>query len=110
MEYQRIERELEHLKRQYIAAQYVKAVENSEAAESNVIRVKNQIEQLKSEILKGEEETENIDKKIKKITEKRDAVIHVHMSNPFLSSSNHAMVFFFKYRKWVAKSRPWSNK
>lgn len=74
VEFQRVERELEHCKRICLAWRYVRALEESEGAEENVISVKNKIEDKRKVISIGKEELQNIEKEIEEITRKRDAV------------------------------------
>lgn len=74
IEFQRVERELEHYKKIYIAWKYVQALKNSEKAESDVKSTLNKIEKYKQTIKNGKEESAKIDDMITEIVEKRDLV------------------------------------
>ncbi|XP_066589198.1 structural maintenance of chromosomes protein 2 [Prorops nasuta] len=73
VEFQRIERELEHCRRVFLAWQYVNAVESSRKAEENFENAKLQIKLKMQSIASGEEEIQNIENDIIKIREKIDA-------------------------------------
>ncbi|XP_076242761.1 structural maintenance of chromosomes 2 [Calliopsis andreniformis] len=73
VEFQRIERELEHCRRICIAWKYVNALKESEKAEGNVQVVKDKIEEKMKGIADGEEELINIEKEYDEIAKKRDA-------------------------------------
>lgn len=62
VEFQRIERELEHCKRVCLAWRYVTALNESQNAEENAQIVRNKIEEKTKSINDGEEELKNIEK------------------------------------------------
>nr|XP_031850032.1 structural maintenance of chromosomes protein 2 isoform X2 [Nomia melanderi] len=72
VEFQRIERELEHSKRICLAWKYVNAINESEKAEGNVQAVKDKIDEKTKSIALGEEEIKNIDKEYDDIVKTRD--------------------------------------
>ncbi|XP_076762636.1 structural maintenance of chromosomes 2 [Xylocopa sonorina] len=72
VEYQRIDRELEHCKRIYLAWKYVTALNESEKAQENVHVIKSKIEERTSSITAGAEELKNIEKELDEIAKKRD--------------------------------------
>lgn len=74
VEFQRIERELEHCKRICLAWRYVTALNESQNAEENAQIVKNKIEEKIKSINDGEEELKNIEKEYDEIAKKRDVV------------------------------------
>lgn len=74
VEFQRVERELEHCKRICIGWRYVKALEESNKAEGSVQVVKDKIEEKMKGIAAGEEELQDIEKKYEEISKKRDTV------------------------------------
>ncbi|XP_029049101.1 structural maintenance of chromosomes protein 2 isoform X1 [Osmia bicornis bicornis] len=73
VEYQRVERELEHCKRICLAWRYVTALNESEKAEKSVQIVIDQIEQKKKSIMTGEKELKNIEKEFDEAAKKKDA-------------------------------------
>ncbi|XP_068966367.1 structural maintenance of chromosomes protein 2 [Bombus flavifrons] len=73
VEFQRIERELDHCKRIYLAWRYVTALRECQNAEENVQNVKNKIEDKKKSISAGDEELKNIEKELDEMVKKRDA-------------------------------------
>lgn len=74
VEFQRIERELEHCKRICLAWRYVTALNESQNAEENAQIVKSKIEEKIKSINDGEEELKNIEKEYDEIAKKRDVV------------------------------------
>lgn len=74
VEFQRIERELEHCKRIYLAWKYVTALNNSQKTEENVKIVQNKIDLNAENIATGEEEIKNIEEKYAELLKKREAV------------------------------------
>ncbi|XP_078047334.1 structural maintenance of chromosomes 2 [Augochlora pura] len=72
VEFQRVERELEHCKRICLAWKYVNAINDSQKAEGNVQVVKDKINEKMKSIADGEEELNNIDKECNEIILKRD--------------------------------------
>lgn len=74
VEFQRIERELEHSKRIYLAWKYVTALNNSQKTEENVKIVQNKIDLKLENIATGEEEIKNIEEKYAELLKKREAV------------------------------------
>lgn len=74
VEFQRIERELEHCKRICLAWKYVTALNESQNAEENAQIVRNKIEEKTKSINDGEEELKNIEKEYDEIAKKKDLV------------------------------------
>lgn len=74
VEFQRIERELEHCKRVCLAWRYVTALNESQNAEENAQIVRNKIEEKTKSINDGEEELKNIEKEYDEIAKKKDVV------------------------------------
>lgn len=74
VEFQRIERELEHSKRIYLAWKYVAALRNSEEAVENVKIVQDKIDLKLREIAAGEQEIKSIEAKYAELWEKKEAV------------------------------------
>lgn len=74
VEFQRIERELEHCKRICLAWRYVTALNESQNAEENAQIVRNKIEEKTKSINDGEEELKNIEEEYDEITKKKDVV------------------------------------
>lgn len=74
VEFQRIERELEHCKRIYLAWKYVTALNNSQKTEENVKIVQNKIDLNVENIATGEEEIKNIEEKYAELLKKREEV------------------------------------
>ncbi|XP_029659845.1 structural maintenance of chromosomes protein 2 [Formica exsecta] len=72
VEFQRIERELEHCKRIYLAWKYVTALNNSQKTEENVKIVQNKIDLNVENIATGEEEIKNIEEKYAELLKKRE--------------------------------------
>ncbi|XP_003699378.2 structural maintenance of chromosomes 2 [Megachile rotundata] len=79
VEFQRIERELEHCKRICLAWRYVTALNESQKAEENVQSVKNKIEEKEKSITAGEEELKNIQKEFDEAAKKKDAEAGGHL-------------------------------
>ncbi|XP_026666450.1 structural maintenance of chromosomes protein 2 isoform X2 [Ceratina calcarata] len=73
VEFQRVERELEHCRRICLAWKYVTALSESETAEENVQAIKDKIKEKTDYISTGEEELKNIDKELDEVARKRDA-------------------------------------
>lgn len=74
VEFQRIERELEHCKRIYLAWKYITALSNSEKTEENVKKVQKKIDLKLKSIAAGEEEIEDIEEKYAELLKKKEAV------------------------------------
>jgi len=74
VEFQGIERELEHSKRIYLAWKYVTAFSNSQKTEENVKNVQNKIDSNLENIAAGEEEIKNIEAKCTELMKKKEAV------------------------------------
>lgn len=74
VEFQRIERELEHCKRICLAWRYVTALNESQNAEENAQIVRNKIEEKTKSINDGEKELKNIEEEYDEITKKKDVV------------------------------------
>ncbi|XP_017759030.1 PREDICTED: structural maintenance of chromosomes protein 2 [Eufriesea mexicana] len=72
VEFQRVERELEHCRRICLAWKYITVLNESEGAEENVQIVKNKIEEKTKNITIGEEELKNIEQELDEIARKRD--------------------------------------
>ncbi|GAB1868004.1 Structural maintenance of chromosomes protein [Camponotus japonicus] len=73
VEFQRIERELEHCKRIYLAWKYVTALSNSEKTEENVKTVQNKINLKLENIATGEKEIKDIEEKYAELLKKKEA-------------------------------------
>lgn len=84
VEFQRIERELEHSKRIYIAWKYMNVLSNSQKAEDNVEIVQSQIDSKLKTITIGEEEMKNIEEKYNELWKIKEAVC----------DSSHFFLFF----------------
>lgn len=74
VEFQGIERELEHCKRIHLAWKYVAAFNNSKKMEENVKIVQNKIDSKSEDIVAGEEEIEDLEAKYDKLIKKKEAV------------------------------------
>lgn len=74
VEFQGIERELEHSKRIYLAWKYVAVFNNSQKTEENVKIVQNEIDSKLENITAGKEEIKNIEAKYAELVEKKEAV------------------------------------
>lgn len=74
VEFQRIERELEHSRRIYLAWKYVTVLGNSQKAEENVEMVQNKIDTKLESIAAGKEEIKNIEEKYNKLWKIKEAV------------------------------------
>lgn len=72
MEFQRMERELEHCKRVHIAWQYITALKQSEKAEDDVQDTKNAIEEKLQLINTGKKEIKEIDNKLTEIVKMKN--------------------------------------
>ncbi|CAK9828217.1 Structural maintenance of chromosomes protein 2 [Anthophora retusa] len=73
VEFQRIERELEHCKRICLAWRYVTTLDESQKAEETVQNVKDKIEEKMKSISVGKEEIKNIEKEYDEVVKQRDA-------------------------------------
>ncbi|XP_012525199.1 structural maintenance of chromosomes protein 2 [Monomorium pharaonis] len=73
VEFQGIERELEHSKRIHIAWKYVTALSNSQKTEEDVKTVQNKIDSKFEDIAAGQEEIKNIEAKYDKLLKKKEA-------------------------------------
>lgn len=100
VEFQRIERELDHCKRIYLAWRYVTALSECQNAEENVQNVKNKIEDKKKNISAGDEELKNIEKELDEMAKKRDAVCILD-KNVLL----HFLHFLFIYLIFIGSRR-----
>lgn len=74
VEFQRLERELEHSKRIHLAWKYVTALESSDKTEEDVTEVQNKIDSNLRSIAAGEEEIKDIDQKYDALCRKKEAV------------------------------------
>jgi len=74
VEFQGIERELEHSKRIHLAWKYVTAFSNSQKTEENVKNVQNKIDSNLENIAAGEEEIKNIEAKSTELMKKKEVV------------------------------------
>ncbi|XP_076291104.1 structural maintenance of chromosomes 2 isoform X2 [Lasioglossum baleicum] len=72
VEFQRIERELEHCKRICLAWKYVNAINESQKAEENVQVVRDKINEITKGIAAGEEELKEIEKEYDVVAKTRD--------------------------------------
>ncbi|XP_034939024.1 structural maintenance of chromosomes protein 2 [Chelonus insularis] len=73
IEYQKVQRELEHYVKIVVAWDYVSALKNSEKATANVEKVKNEISEKNAAIEAGKEEIASIDTKIEEMKTKLHA-------------------------------------
>lgn len=74
IEFQRVERELEHCKRIVVAWKYLTAVNNSEKAEGDIQAVTSQIEEKQEIIANGKNDIAAIEEQVQEIVAKREAV------------------------------------
>lgn len=74
VEFQRIERELEHSKRIHLAWKYVTALNSSQKTDKDVKIVQNKIDSKLENIASGEEEIKNIEMKYSELQKKREIV------------------------------------
>lgn len=74
VEFQRVERELEHCRRIYVAWRYQKALQDSDAASENVLKVKKDLQDKQKSIVDGEEEVKRIEIVVVDLQKKRDEV------------------------------------
>lgn len=74
VEFQRIERELEHSRRIYLAWKYVTALNVSQKTEEDVKKVQNEIDSKSESIATGKEEIKDIEKKYAALQKKKEAV------------------------------------
>merc|ERR1719403_161627 len=72
LEFQKIQRELEHLTKLYLAWKYVCAEEASVKSKEELEKVKQAIKDIATAIKDGEEETKRLDQEIKEIERARD--------------------------------------
>ena len=74
VEFQRIERELEHCRRIVVAWKYVTALSDSEKAEDDVQSVKQAIEEKEKSTVDGKKEIAVIEKQVQEIVSARESV------------------------------------
>lgn len=74
VEFQRIERELEHSKRIYLAWKYINALSNSQEAEENVKIIQNKIDSKLETVAAGQEEIKSIEEEYAELLQKKEAV------------------------------------
>jgi structural maintenance of chromosome 2 len=74
VEFQRIERELEHSKRIYLAWKYLTALNISQKTEEDVKIVQNKIDSKLKSITTGEEEIKDVEEKYTELQKKKEAV------------------------------------
>ncbi|XP_071446433.1 structural maintenance of chromosomes protein 2 [Hetaerina americana] len=72
LEFQKVQRELEHLTRLYIAWKFVSLEESSSSAETEYVKADENMKSLKNDITSGEEECRKIDDHIKALQAKAD--------------------------------------
>ncbi|XP_046391421.1 structural maintenance of chromosomes protein 2 [Ischnura elegans] len=72
LEFQKVQRELEHLTRLYIAWKFVSLEESSSNAEKDLVKAGEDMENMKNNINSGEEECKMIDEQIKLLQAKAD--------------------------------------
>lgn len=89
VEFQRVERELEHCRRIYVAWRYQKALQDSDDAENNVSKVKKDLENKQKSIKDGEEEVKRIEIEVVVLQRKRDEVSY------YFTSSIFQMYYFY---------------
>ncbi|KAJ4435376.1 hypothetical protein ANN_17990 [Periplaneta americana] len=71
LEYQKVQRELEHLNRLYVAWQYFSAQETSGKTKEKLDSVRQKIQETKQKMKDGEEETKELDKRTGELIEKK---------------------------------------
>ncbi|XP_069678521.1 structural maintenance of chromosomes protein 2 [Periplaneta americana] len=71
LEYQKVQRELEHLNRLYVAWQYFSAQETSGKTKEKLDSVRQKIQDTKQKMKDGEEETKELDKRTGELIEKK---------------------------------------
>ena len=74
VEFQRVERELEHCRRIYIAWKYLTALKDSEKANEDVEKIKKDLEDKQKSITDGEDEIKRIEIEVSELQKKRDEV------------------------------------
>lgn len=74
MEFQRMQRELEHYKRISVAWKYTTALNHNEKTDNDIRLTKDTINEKLANIKIGEEEIREIDDKLAEIVKRRDAV------------------------------------
>ncbi|XP_050696445.1 structural maintenance of chromosomes protein 2-like [Eriocheir sinensis] len=72
LEYQKVQRELEHLTKLYIAYKFVTAQETSEKAQEGLDEAKKEIQDLQKKITDGEAEVKKLENEIVALQEQRD--------------------------------------
>lgn len=80
VEFQGIERELEHSRRIYLAWKYVTAFNNSRKTEEDVKVVQSKIDSKLEGIAAGEEEIENIEANYAELLKKKETVRFLNFS------------------------------
>lgn len=93
VEFQRIERELEHCKRIYLAWKYVTALSNSEKTEENVKTVQNKINLKLEDIAAGEKEIKDIEEKYAELLKKKEAVCFLIFFPSLVKSINYLYIY-----------------
>lgn len=74
MEYQRVDRQLQHCQKIYTAWKYVNAKEQSRNADKNVEEIKEKVRGMEQSITDATSEAEKIDEKVEEIKKKKEAV------------------------------------
>ena len=74
MEYQRVDRELQHCQKIYTAWKYVNALEQSKNADKNVEKINARVKDMEESIRNGENEAKNIEDKVEELNRKKAEV------------------------------------
>lgn len=95
VEFQGIERELEHSKRIYLAWKYITAFNNSQKIEENVKVVQNKIDSKLENIAAGEKEIKEIETKYTILLKKKEEVWFLLVVYFFSDSIRHIILCIF---------------
>ena len=72
LEYQKVQRELDHLTKLWLAFQFLSAEEAAEKLESDKVKVEQSLEKLAQNIQDGEQQIKEINEKIEELQKQRD--------------------------------------
>lgn len=97
VEFQRIERELEHCKRIYLAWKYVAALNSSQKIEEDVKNVQSKIDSKLESIAAGENEIKDIEEKYAELCRKKEMVFDISFLNRHLCFSIKLYRYVHKY-------------
>ena len=78
MEYQRVDRELQHCRKIYTAYKYVTALNQSKKANEDLKMIEDRVSEMQQNIKDGERESKIIDEKIQEVTNRKN---NVHKNN-----------------------------